>query len=130
MTTLSSFVRVGISAAVVGTVTSNGKPGLSYGAVPRPIRNAWLRRNLLIDGDQVTLIKDARVKRAGQTLKRGALTKSNGLTDDPREIDRKLEGIKGVAPFRGGAVIPSRDRCEARRQRGSTPSLPSAFPSN
>jgi protein PhnA len=52
--------------------------------------------NLLVDGDQVTLIKDLTVKGAGQTLKRGTLIKSIRLTGDPQEIDCKYEGIKGL----------------------------------
>ena len=52
--------------------------------------------NILADGDQVTLIKDLDVKGAGQTLKRGTLIKSIRLTGDPREIDCKFEGIKGL----------------------------------
>ena len=52
--------------------------------------------NLLIDGDQVTLIKDLVVKGAGQTLKRGTLIKSIRLTGDPQEIDCRYEGIKGL----------------------------------
>lgn len=53
--------------------------------------------NRLADGDQVTLIKDLEVKGAGQTLERGTLIKSIRLTGDPREIDCKLDGIKGLA---------------------------------
>ncbi|SEN57359.1 phosphonoacetate hydrolase [Sphingomonas gellani] len=52
--------------------------------------------NLLADGDQVTLIKDLKVKGAGQTLKRGTLIKSIRLTGDPQEIDCRFEGIKGL----------------------------------
>ena len=52
--------------------------------------------NLLLDGDQVTLIKDLEVKGAGQSLKRGTLIKSIRLTGDPQEIDCKYEGIKGL----------------------------------
>jgi protein PhnA len=52
--------------------------------------------NVLVDGDQVTLIKDLEVKGAGQTLKRGTLIKSIRLTDDPNEIDCRYEGIKGL----------------------------------
>lgn len=52
--------------------------------------------NILVDGDQVTLIKDLTVKGAGQTLKRGTLIKSIRLTGDPQEIDCKFEGIKGL----------------------------------
>lgn len=52
--------------------------------------------NRLVDGDQVTLIKDLQVKGAGQTLKRGTLIKSIRLTGDPQEIDCKFDGIKGL----------------------------------
>src|SRR5690554_7160294 len=52
--------------------------------------------NLLVDGDQVTLIKDLEVKGAGQTLKRGTLIKGIRLTGDPQEIDCRYEGIKGL----------------------------------
>ena len=52
--------------------------------------------NLLVDGDQVTLIKDLTVKGAGQTLKRGTLIKSIRLTGDPQEIDCRYDGIKGL----------------------------------
>ena len=52
--------------------------------------------NLLADGDQMTLIKDLKVKGAGQTLKRGILIKSIRLTSDAQEIDCRYEGIKGL----------------------------------
>ena len=52
--------------------------------------------NLLADGDQVTLIKDLKVKGAGQTLKQGTLIKSIRLTGDSQEIDCRYEGIKGL----------------------------------
>ncbi|WP_380872237.1 alkylphosphonate uptake protein [Sphingomonas sp. DBB INV C78] len=52
--------------------------------------------NLLADGDQVTLIKDLKVKGANQTLKRGTLIKSIRLTGDAQEIDCRFEGIKGL----------------------------------
>jgi protein PhnA len=52
--------------------------------------------NILIDGDQVTLIKDLTVKGAGQTLKRGTLIKSIRLTGDAQEIDCRFDGIKGL----------------------------------
>ncbi len=52
--------------------------------------------NILADGDAVTLIKDLKVKGAGQTLKRGALIKSIRLTGDAQEIDCRHEGIKGL----------------------------------
>jgi protein PhnA len=52
--------------------------------------------NLLADGDQVTLIKDLKVKGANQTLKRGTLIKAIRLTGDAQEIDCRFDGIKGL----------------------------------
>lgn len=52
--------------------------------------------NLLADGDSVTLIKDLKVKGAGQTLKRGTVIRSIKLTGDDQEIDCRFEGIKGL----------------------------------
>jgi protein PhnA len=52
--------------------------------------------NRLADGDSVTLIKDLKVKGAGQTLKRGTVIRSIRLTGDEQEIDCKYEGIKGL----------------------------------
>ena len=52
--------------------------------------------NLLADGDQVTLIKDLKVRGAGQTLKRGTLIKAIRLTGDAQEIDCRFDGIKGL----------------------------------
>ena len=52
--------------------------------------------NVLADGDSVTLIKDLKVKGAGQTLKRGTLIKAIRLTAAPEEIDCRTDGIKGL----------------------------------
>ncbi|WP_349436803.1 zinc ribbon domain-containing protein YjdM [Pararhizobium sp. A13] len=52
--------------------------------------------NVLTDGDSVALIKDLKVKGAGQTLKQGTVIKSIRLTDNPEEIDCRYEGIKGL----------------------------------
>ncbi|MEO9685154.1 MAG: alkylphosphonate utilization protein [Tateyamaria sp.] len=52
--------------------------------------------NLLSDGDQVTLIKDLKVKGAGQTLKQGTLIKSIRLTNNVDEIDCRHSSIKGL----------------------------------
>jgi len=51
---------------------------------------------LLKDGDNVTLIKDLKVKGTSVTLKRGTLVKGIRLTDDPEEIDCKVEKVKGL----------------------------------
>ena len=52
--------------------------------------------NLLADGDAVTLIKDLKVKGAGQTLKRGTVIRSIRLTGDDQEVDCRHEAIKGL----------------------------------
>lgn len=52
--------------------------------------------HVLVDGDQVTLIKNLEVKGAGQTLKQGTLIKEIRLTGDAQEIDCKYPGIKGL----------------------------------
>jgi protein PhnA len=50
----------------------------------------------LADGDQVVLVKDLKVKGAGQTLKQGTVIKSIRLTDNPEEIDCRHDAIKGL----------------------------------
>lgn len=52
--------------------------------------------NVLADGDSVVLIKDLKVKGAGQTLKQGTVIRSIRLTDDPEEIDCRHDQIKGL----------------------------------
>lgn len=51
---------------------------------------------LLADGDNVTLIKDLKVKGTSVTLKRGTLVKGIRLTDDPGEIECRVEKVKGL----------------------------------
>jgi protein PhnA len=52
--------------------------------------------NILADGDSVILIKDLKVKGAGQTLKQGTVIRSIRLTENPEEIDCRHETIKGL----------------------------------
>ena len=52
--------------------------------------------NILVDGDSVVLIKDLKVKGAGQTLKQGTVIRSIRLTDNPEEIDCRHDAIKGL----------------------------------
>ena len=52
--------------------------------------------NLLADGDSVVLIKDLKVKGAGQTLKQGTVIKAIRITDNPDEIDCRHDQIKGL----------------------------------
>ena len=47
----------------------------------------------LFEGDSVTLIKDLDVKGAGFTAKRGTLVKNIKLTDNPKHIEGKVNGI-------------------------------------
>ena len=52
--------------------------------------------NLLADGDQVTLIKDLKVKGANVTLKRGTMIKNIRLTFNEDEIECNAEKVKGL----------------------------------
>ncbi|MFK8252384.1 alkylphosphonate utilization protein [Ancylobacter terrae] len=63
-------------------------------ASARVVRDA--SGNVLSDGDSVVLIKDLKVKGAGQTLKQGTVIRSIRLTDDPEEIDCRHDAIKGL----------------------------------
>ncbi len=47
--------------------------------------------NTLKDGDSVKLIKDLKVKGSSITLKRGTVVKNIKLTDDPDEVDCRVE---------------------------------------
>jgi protein PhnA len=51
---------------------------------------------VLANGDSVTLIKELKVKGAGQVLKRGTVIKSIRLTGDEQEIECRYEAIKGL----------------------------------
>lgn len=51
---------------------------------------------LLADGDSVTLIKDLKVKGTSTTLKRGKMVKNIRLTDNPEEIDCRVDKISMV----------------------------------
>jgi protein PhnA len=51
---------------------------------------------ILADGDSVVLIKDLKVKGAGQSLKQGTVIRSIRLTGNPEEIDCKYDAIKGL----------------------------------
>lgn len=54
------------------------------------------RRQGAADGDSVALVKDLKVKGAGQSLKQGTVIKSIRLTDNPDEIDCRHDAIKGL----------------------------------
>lgn len=47
---------------------------------------------VLFDGDAVTVIKDLKVKGSSMVIKRGTKVKSIRLTENPEEVDCKIEG--------------------------------------
>lgn len=51
---------------------------------------------ILNEDDSVTLIKDLDVKGAGFTAKRGTLVKNISLTDDPANIEGRVNGVRIV----------------------------------
>jgi len=44
----------------------------------------------LNDGDSVTIIKDLKVKGSSAVIKRGTMVKSIKLTDDPAEVEARV----------------------------------------
>lgn len=46
----------------------------------------------LLDGDAVTVIKDLKVKGSSMVIKRGTKVKSIRLTEEPTEVDCKIDG--------------------------------------
>lgn len=50
--------------------------------------------NILADGDDITLIKDLKLKGSSTTLKAGSKAKSIRLVDGDHEIDAKIDGMK------------------------------------
>lgn len=55
--------------------------------IPRDSNGAELQ-----DGDAVTVIKDLKVKGSSMVIKRGTKVKSIRLTDDPEEVDCRIDG--------------------------------------
>ncbi|GAB4353160.1 MAG: alkylphosphonate utilization protein [Oricola sp.] len=51
---------------------------------------------ILADGDNVTVIKDLKVKGTSSTVKRGTLVKNIRLTGNPEEIECRVGNIKGL----------------------------------
>jgi alkylphosphonate utilization operon protein PhnA len=51
---------------------------------------------VLSEGDNVQLIKDLKVKGTSSTLKRGTIVRGIHLTDDPEEVECRVEKIKGL----------------------------------
>ena len=46
----------------------------------------------LLDGDSVTVIKDLKVRGSSMVIKRGTKVKSIRLTENPEEVDCKIDG--------------------------------------
>ena len=46
----------------------------------------------LFDGDAVTVIKDLKVKGSSMVIKRGTKVRSIRLTENPEEVDCKIDG--------------------------------------
>ncbi|WP_018688123.1 alkylphosphonate utilization protein [Ahrensia kielensis] len=51
---------------------------------------------VLADGDNVTVIKDLKVKGTSSTIKRGTMVKGIRLTGNPDEVECRVEKIKGL----------------------------------
>jgi protein PhnA len=52
--------------------------------------------NLLNEGDSVTVIKDLKVKGSSGIIKRGTTVRNIRLSDDPKEIEGKVEKVQMV----------------------------------
>ncbi len=48
--------------------------------------------NVLSNGDSVHLVKDLKVKGSSNTLKRGVKIKNIKLTEDPAEVECRVDG--------------------------------------
>ncbi|KPF69560.1 PhnA protein [Bosea sp. AAP35] len=83
---------------VYDEVTGEWRPAseMVAAAVPGRAEVRDAAGNVLADGDSVVLIKDLKVKGAGQTLKQGTVIKTIRLTDDPEEIDCRHDAIRGL----------------------------------
>ncbi|MGJ8570857.1 MAG: alkylphosphonate utilization protein [Hoeflea sp.] len=51
---------------------------------------------VLSDGDNVTVIKDLKVKGTSSTIKRGTMVKGIRLTGSTGEVECRIEKIKGL----------------------------------
>lgn len=81
---------------VYDDVTGEWRPAGEMAASASAIEVRDASGTLLQDGDSVTLIKDLKVKGAGQTLKQGTVIRSIRLTENPEEIDCRHDAIKGL----------------------------------
>lgn len=72
------FHEFGIDEAEVETITND---------LPKDSNGAELQ-----DGDSVTVIKDLNVRGSSLVIKRGTKVKNIRLTDNPEEVDCKING--------------------------------------
>ena len=52
--------------------------------------------NILADGDSVVVMKTLKVKGSSVSVKKGQVVKKIRLTDDPDEVDCKVDGMSIV----------------------------------
>lgn len=52
--------------------------------------------NILADGDSVSVIKSLKVKGSSDMIKQGTVVKNIRLTDDPEEIEGRVDGSMTV----------------------------------
>jgi protein PhnA len=52
--------------------------------------------NILNDGDSVTVIKDLPIKGSSKSIKRGTVVRGIRTTNDPREVEGKVDGMRGL----------------------------------
>lgn len=52
--------------------------------------------NVLKDGDNVTVIKDLPIKGSSKSIKRGTVVRGIRTTNDPKEVEGKVDGMRGL----------------------------------
>lgn len=62
----------------------------------RPMETKDSNGTSLNDGDTVTIIKDLKVKGSSMVIKRGKTVKNIKLTEDPTEVDCRVDGTSIV----------------------------------
>ncbi len=79
-----------------GTMTQCPDCGHEWDATATPQTTDTIARDSngteLADGDAVTVIKDLKVRGSSMVIKRGTKVKSIRLTEDPAEVDCKIDG--------------------------------------